>query len=503
MVKECVAATPLRFAMSAQKTPKRRVDNTQGDSDMAELIGKADAALSSTPGQNPMDVSTYLVREEQYAQTDRKITPASLDSHDVPFDEESREVSALLDYLNDLSIDSSPLFRSVDSPNRAPDPSGALASACDITTGTPSRAALSMHTHTPARRMTLCDRLAQTSSSGIKPTFKVCKLLERATPRQTKALGVESKDSRAFSTPQTASTVQSSQGEETKCDNLDHGYELELDHSLEELLEISVDAMLSPRKQTWELSEEEWQRLEEVQRMSEMVLREAEYERESARTWARSMQVSVEKWVLEQQALEEARVRAGKDEVKAMRDALNRLQRDTKEAASHHEIVKRKLEAVIQQQTDKIRNLEEKLEVVEKNASVFKTPDEAIACHTSRKSQRTSRISPSPTGGKTHDEWRSVTQSPVTVMDPITPTKDSALSNSVEFRESISFTPRSQRARTSFVDGGKLVFYCNGTEKETRPDGTCIIRFPNGDVKCTSASESTVAYYHAKERVRP
>jgi hypothetical protein len=39
--------------------------------------------------------------------------------------------------------------------------------------------------------------------------------------------------------------------------------------------------------------------------------------------------------------------RGDEDEVKAMRDALNRPQRDTEEAASHHEIVKRKLEAVI------------------------------------------------------------------------------------------------------------------------------------------------------------
>jgi hypothetical protein len=37
-----------------------------------------------------------------------------------------------------------------------------------------------------------------------------------------------------------------------------------------------------------------------------------------------------------------------------------------------------------------------------------------------------------------------------------------------------------------------------------RPDGTCIIRFPNGDVKCTLGGESAVgivAYYHAKEKV--
>jgi hypothetical protein len=86
-------------------------------------------------------------------------------------------------------------------------------------------------------------------------------------------------------------------------------------------------------------------------------------------------------------------------------------------------------------------------------------------------------------------------------MDPITPTEDAALPDSIPSPESVSFTPRTQRAWTLLVDGGKLVFYRNGTEKETRPDGTCVIRFPNGDIKCTSESESTMAYCHAKERV--
>jgi hypothetical protein len=55
------------------------------------------------------------------------------------------------------------------------------------------------------------------------------------------------------------------------------------------------------------------------------------------------------------------------------------------------------------------------------------------------------------------------------------------------------------------MDGGKLVVYRNGTEIETRPDGTVVIRFPNGDVKCTLGNDKTagiVAYYHAKENVR-
>jgi hypothetical protein len=117
----------------ARNTPKHHVhrspgigdDHWQCYSDMADLIGEADAALSSTPSQNHMDLSTYLV--QQYAQTDTKNTPVSLEAQQVPFDQESREVSALLDYLNDLSIDS-PLRRTVDSPNRAPDPRGALRS---------------------------------------------------------------------------------------------------------------------------------------------------------------------------------------------------------------------------------------------------------------------------------------------------------------------------------------------------------------------------------------
>jgi hypothetical protein len=185
-------------------------DHSQSDSHMADLIGEADAALSSTPSQNHMDLSTYLVpyhepRAVRGPQTDTKNTPVSLESQHVPFDLESREVSALLDYLNDLSIDS-PLRRTVDSPNRAPDPRGALRSGecCDMTTATPAIRVIQMLT--PAQRTTLRDRLNQTSLSGMKPTFKDFKSLERATPRQTKAVGGARENSRAFSTPRTAST---------------------------------------------------------------------------------------------------------------------------------------------------------------------------------------------------------------------------------------------------------------------------------------------------------
>jgi hypothetical protein len=125
-------------------------------------------------------------------QTDTKNTPVSLESQHVPFDLETQEVSALdqkrnlktpVDYLNDLSIDS-PLRRTVDSPNRAPDPSGALASACDMTAATPRPYVLYRCGHLLSAQ-TLHDRLYQTSSSGMKPTFKDFKSLERATPRQT------------------------------------------------------------------------------------------------------------------------------------------------------------------------------------------------------------------------------------------------------------------------------------------------------------------------------
>jgi hypothetical protein len=58
---------------SDQKAPKHHVhrssgmgdDHSQCYSDMADLIGEADAALSSTPSQNHMDLSTYLVPYEQ------------------------------------------------------------------------------------------------------------------------------------------------------------------------------------------------------------------------------------------------------------------------------------------------------------------------------------------------------------------------------------------------------------------------------------------------------
>lgn len=501
-------ASPLRFAlMSARKTPNhlRRSfgigdDHSQSDSDMADLIGVADSALFSTPSRNPMDISAYLIPDEPQAQTVTKNTPVSLESVGMPFDEESREVSALLDYLNDLALNC-PLRRAVDAFHRAPDPSGALASTGDMTTSTPASRAIPLRAPAPLSTLRDRDRLTHTWSSGVKPTFRYLKTLERVAPQRTKAREGASGTSHRLSTSRTESTMESSPGEETKCVNVEDRDELELDHSLQELLEMSVDAT-SPQKQTREFSEEEWQRLEQVQQMAEVLLREAEYERESVRAWSKNMQEYVARWVLEQRALEEARVRAGEDELKAMRDALNRLQRDTEDAASHHELVKQKLQAVIQQQADKISILEEKLKVAEKSALVLKTPHEAITRHTLRSSLRTSRISLSPTWEKCRVERQANVPSPVTVMDPITPTRDAALPDSIPSPESMSFTPRIQRARSSLLDGGKLVFYRNGTEKETRPDGTCVIRFPNGDVKCTLESESAVAYFHAKEKVR-
>ena len=179
----------------------------------------------------------------------------------------------------------------------------------------------------------------------------------------------------------------------------------------------------------------------------------------------------------------------------------SRLQCDMEEAASRHQVEKQKLKSIIQQQADTIRDLQAKLKVVEHSASVSKTPREDLQTHTTPSSSpRVSRISLSPPKPRSRVQFGH--QSPISAMDPLSATKNVTLPDSVPSPVSIALTPRTQRARTSLVGGGKLTVYRNGTEKETRPDGTCVIRFPNGDVKCTLATEAIVAYFHAREKVR-
>jgi len=501
--------------MSSRKHSRkyRSNDDTFSDADTADLIGEADAVLSNTPCK-PMDLSAYLVPEDerQPLHSAAKTTPASLETQDdVPLDEDIHEISDLLEYLKELGFDSPRSL--LESHSHRTTPNHPSATPMPL-----NRDTRNTRVQTPANRKILSDNNNQTWPAGQKSIFRSS--AKQETPRKQAATTVDGttdkqETSRTHQEPiiisQAHVEVNEVPGKPYNDENDDDHGQGEWDVSLEELLEETANAMLSPRK-TWQFSEEEWERLEKVQQMAEFLLREAEHERESARRWARSVHESVLVWVEEQRALNEVHADSlanDKVQLKMTREALHRLKLEMETATTHHGTVREKLNAVIQRQADTIKVLEAKLQdkaAAEATAPAVNTPLRSVPrARTPISSTRVPRVSLSPTAGRPLDKQMVAdASSPISNIDPITPTKHDALPDSVPSPMSMTVTPRIQRARTSLVDGGKLIMYRNGTEKETRPDGTCIIRFPNGDVKCTLGSETTagiVAYYHAKEQV--
>lgn len=475
-------------------------DTLLSDADTVDLMDGAEAVLAVTP--NPRKAM------------DTKASPASLETQ-YGDDDDSREVSHLLDCLNDLGFDS---------------PSSLL-EAHSHCKGTPivqrnSSAPLTV-THkigtalkTPAaQRKVLVDKNNQTWPAGAKSIFR------SSSKREAVEATTAKKRYAASSSPRVTSTRGSSHRPTLQKDpsmdyndknddcNNNRSSEFEWDVSLEQLLEETAEAMLSPSStKTFQFTEEEWLRLEKVQEMAEMLLHEAEFERDAARKWAKRVHESVTAWVEEQRALEkahaEARATHDQMQLKTAREALNRMKVEMDQAATRHDMVEHKLEAIIQRQSHTISILQARQgDKAVDSAPALNTPRRPSTSirATADSSTRLSRVSLSPLAVQTCDQVETDASAPFSAaIDPITPTKHDALFNSVPSPVSMTITPRTQRARTTLMDGGKLVVYRNGTEKETRPDGTVVIRFPNGDVKCTLGSDKTadiVAYYHAKENV--
>lgn len=479
--------------------------------DISYLMREADAVLSVTPNKQTLDLSAYLVPAADEDETLSMFNEASvsLDTQNVAMDEDSREVSDLLDYLNDLGFDSPRSLLVSHSKHQTPTSSRTIRSTAR-TPVTTNRASM----QTP--RSVLRERNNQTWPAGAKNMFCSAK---KGTPQEH-----GSPTDKRHSTFSSSPFVSQSHNESELLSEQDYNevvnentsvnksVELDLDASLEALLEETATAIMTPKK-TWKFTEEEWQRLEKVQQMAEILLREAEHERESTKRWAKSVHESVGLWVDEQRTLVETTPNTSANvQLKVTLDALSRLKLELQAAENHHNVVKEKLLAIIHRQADTIKSLEAKLQrAVSDNADTsaptFKSPPRPVVSNRvpakTLSPMRASRISLSPTVEPSRI-GNPVAPSPISAIDPITPTKHDALPHSVPSPVSMSVTPRTQRARASLVDGGKLVVYRNGCEKETRPDGTCVIRFPNGDVKCTLGGESgvgIVAYYHAKEKV--
>jgi centromere protein J len=470
------------------------------EADTSELMGDTDAVLSVTPNKGALDLSAYLVPaiDDDETLSMLKEVPASLDTQKhISMDEDSREISNLMDYLNDLDFDSPGSLLESHSKHQTPTASRLVRSTAR-TPVTKNRALM----QTP-RSSVLRERTNQTWPAKKKETEQ-----EHGPPTDKRHLIFSSSPFVTQSDQESEPLPEHDHNEDIHENaRFDKSFELDLDASLEALLEETANSIMTPKK-TWKFTEEEWQRLEKVQQMAEVLLREAEHERESTRRWARSVHESVRLWVDEQTNSNTS----ANAQLKVTRDALSRLKLELQAAENHHTVVKEKLLAIIQRQADTIKSLEAKLRAShnsEISAPTFKSPPRPVVSSTSTlspfASMRASRISLSPTvqQSRRDKQLERDAPSPISAIDPITPTKHDALPQLIPSPISMSVTPRTQRARTTLVDGGKLVVYQNGTEKEMRPDGTCIIRFPNGDVKCTLGGESAVgivAYYHAKEK---
>lgn len=496
-------------------TEKHDDQDDKSDADTVDIMEEADVVLSVSPNASkPMDLSAYLVPDEPRPTNNAaEATPASLETQYTPWEDDSREVSDLLDYLNDLGFDSPKSLLKAHSHRKTPLPRTAtgatpMSKNRDITTPL----------ETPAPRKVLRDISNQTWPAGAKQIL-------RKSPKSSTPRAERSNDERrgCSPSPQTISGPASRQETTNEDPNIIHGNEevdsnssseLDWDMSLEELLEETANAMLSSSsRKTWHFTEEEWGRLEKVIETTEFVLKEAQHERETAKKWATSVRESVLQWVSEQRALQQAHAESSTNDqvqLKATQEVLKQLKMELEALKTRHDAVTEELKAVIRRQADTIKELENKLlkNQAKESSGAFKTPGRPVSIASVRKSStRVSQISLSPTVSQVkqaYDAETSNASSPTSTIDPITPTKHDALPNSVPTPMSMTVTPRTQRARTTLSDGGKLIVYRNGTEKELRPDGTVTIRFPNGDVKCTLGNEKSagiVAYYHAKEQV--
>lgn len=515
------AAEPVQMIapLSSRKQTFVCDNDCLSNADISDLMDKADAILSVTPNANnnkTVDLSAYLVPDMSLSSPLSLVTktPDSLETQKIVMEEDSRELSNLLEYLNDLGFDPSRSIPEAHShrEHTSHEPRVGSTARAPMTPNRDSHRSTSIRT--PAQRSVLRERSNHTWPTGAK---RIVRSTSRKETPEKQISSLERKADKRHITFSSSPPVSKRFNSHDVDEIANNHSEFDLDASLDELLEETVNAIMSPQK-TWQFTEEEWQRLEKVQQMAEMCLREAEHERESARRWARSVHESVRIWVEEQQALAETQsnsLTSDKAQLEVTRDALHRLKLEMEAAANHHDVVKEKLMAVIQQQADTIKNLEGKLKAHENSADIKASTSispsrvpTASTTHILTASIRVPRISLSPTVGHEllEKQMEGTAPSPVSVIDPITPTKDDGLPHSVPSPMSMTVTPRTQRARATLADGEKLVVYRNGTEKETRPDGTCIIRFPNGDVKCTLGSDATigiVAYYHAKEKVYP
>ena len=220
-------------------------------------------------------------------------------------------------------------------------------------------------------------------------------------------------------------------------------------------------------------------------------LHDARAERESARQWAIAMKQAVNKWVEEQRRLvnTETTTRIGaleahEAQIQTQAASLSKLERSIQsvyeEIVSSNETrhsTEKRLQRILLSQQDKIHELGQQLSSIEQTVTEQGT--------------RSSMASPRA------DDVTGQLPSPKETVIPHFVDKTPGTKNTGSSQTSSSSTRIKRRTK----DGGHLIAYSNGVQKEVHPDGTTVIRFVNGDVETKFAESGTVAYFHKEDLV--
>jgi hypothetical protein len=285
------------------------------------------------------------------------------------------------------------------------------------------------------------------------------------------------------------------------------------DNSMAVYLPPDASSPLEDEDDTLEISKQEWERFDFLHSRSEDVLEDAKNELQRSQQWAAEMKQAVMDWFQQQRALiEQERSMNGLQACNAtltlpslgtsdepaqniqcskdaeLHDELRSLQQDFKAAKALHEKEKDHLNVIIQQQNDKIQDLEQKLAASIKVSKLTHVSSDSVSLKVGN-TGRTSKKAPAESSVKPSERTKKPSPPCTTVL---VATKKPRTEGS---------TTSLGRTRRERGDGSLVVNYRNGTHKETHPDGTCVIRFPNGDVQTTSAISGANAYYHASARV--
>jgi hypothetical protein len=216
-------------------------------------------------------------------------------------------------------------------------------------------------------------------------------------------------------------------------------------------------------------------------------LHDARAERESARQWASSMKEAVNKWVDEQRKLirtettsrlgameaHEEQIHTQTASLSKLEQSIQSLYEELTTSNQTRQTTEKKLQRLLLDQQDKIHALGQQLSSIEQTVS-----EQGTRSSMASRAGHTGRL-PSPKD---------------TVIPRYVDKTPKAASGS-------QASSSSSRVKRRTKDGGHVIAYSNGVQKEVHPDGTTVIRFANGDVETKFAESGTVAYFHKEDRV--